>query len=406
MKKVLYIVLIICLLIPFAIPIKRIDAKTLNDIYIELNRLKEQKQDNINKRNQTTTQINRTRNEIINTSLAIEKAYEEMMKAQEEIDQLNIEIEEKNNEIKETIRFLQISKGESEYLEYAFGAKSMTDFIYRISVVEQLTSHNNDLLKEMHNMIVENENKKKALREKEKRLANQRRGLSSKLSDLNEVLGDLSHTSVDIDAEIKAISDLIKSYEVLGCRRHDQISVCARVPLDTRFVRPVISGRVSSNFGFREFYLSGNLIRGFHYGIDMVSSQGEGSPIYSAANGRVAATLLRQRCGGNMVIIHHMINGVPYTTTYAHLLAINAKVGDIVNRNTIIATMGGGSTSRARGGYDQCTTGTHLHFQISTGHYLGPPPHGYSGWNNYTSRSINPRNLIQFPALGTNWSSR
>ena len=42
------------------------------------------------------------------------------------------------------------------YLEYVFNAKSFADFIYRSSVVEQLTKHNDELIDEMSALIDEN----------------------------------------------------------------------------------------------------------------------------------------------------------------------------------------------------------------------------------------------------------
>jgi len=348
MRKIINALIVVCLLILTVIPKYKIEAKTLNDLYSELDNLKTKKQETINKKNQTTSQINKTRIEIITKSQEIEQAHQEMIKAQEEIERLNIEIEEKDAETKEIVSFLQVAEGESAYLEYAFGAKNMADFIYRISIVEQLANYNNNLLKEMHNMIVKNNNKKIELKKKELKLAEHRKSLSGKLGSLNNELTELRDTSLDIDSEIKAISDLIKSYEALGCKRNEDINVCASVPLDTKFVKPVTSGRVTSNFGYREFYLNRKLVKGYHYGIDMISTQGEGAPIHAPANGRVVATMPRQRCGGNMLFMHHVVNGVRYTTLYAHLLTINVKVGDIVNRNTKIATIGGGSTSTTR----------------------------------------------------------
>ena len=53
------------------------------------------------------------------------------------------------------------------------------------------------------------------------------------------------------------------------------------------------------------------------------------------------------------------------------MLAINVKVGDIVNQNTVIGTVGGYSTSTSHGGYDACTTGAHLHYGVATGWFNG-----------------------------------
>ena len=55
-------------------------------------------------------------------------------------------------------------------------------------------------------------------------------------------------------------------------------------------------------------------------------------------------------------------------------MSVNVKTGDIVTQNTVIGTVGGGSTSTSRGGYDSCTTGAHLHFGVAEGWYSNEPP--------------------------------
>jgi murein DD-endopeptidase MepM/ murein hydrolase activator NlpD len=399
-KLLLYLV-IICLLV---LPINNHEAKTLNDIYNELDKLKQEKQDNINRRNKTSSEINQTQTEIIRASAEIEKAQTGVIEAEREIAELNIKIKEKNEEIKEIINFFQISEGESEYLEYVFGARDFTDFIYRLAIVEQLSSYNDKLLKDMDNMIIQNQKKKVELIQKEDDLKIKREALSYQLRGLGSELRQLSEATLDIDAQIKAVQDLIKAYEAMGCKRHDNISVCASIPLDVGFIKPINSGRVTSNFGPRNLFGSD-----FHYGIDLVASAGEGAPIYPAANGRVSAVLPRQQCGGNMLFIHHHINGKNYTTGYYHLLSMNVKVGDVVSRSTVIGTMGGYSTATRyfpATGYDRCTTGAHLHFSIGRGLYPGNPPTGYGYWATWIANNENPRNYINFPSVGGFWSGR
>ncbi|MDD3821727.1 MAG: murein hydrolase activator EnvC family protein [Bacilli bacterium] len=405
MKRKLLLISL-CLLLCFSlIPLNHVSAKTLNDIYKEQSKLKQDREDNINRKNKTSSEINKTKTDITRSSNEIEQAQLGVITAEKEIEALNIKIKEKDLEIKELINFYQVSEGESEYLEYAFGARDFTDFIYRLAIVEQLSKYNDEKLKEMNNMIIQNEQKKVALRQKEKDLKIKREALAYQLKDLGTQLKELSDASLDINAEIKAVSDLIKAYEAMGCKKDDDISVCARTPLDTRFRRPITAGRVTSNYGPRDL-----LGRTYHYGIDLVASGGEGSPIYAAANGRVAATLPRQSCGGNMLFIHHYINNKHYTTGYFHLLTMNVKVGDIVTNSQVIGTKGGYSTATRyfpKTGYDRCTTGAHLHFSIAAGHYLGPPPSGFSGWGYWEANNINPRHFINFPAeSGGYWSGR
>ena len=49
--------------------------------------------------------------------------------------------------------------GESAYLEYTFGARDFTDFIYRTAVAEQLTKYNETLIDEFNKSIEESKQK-------------------------------------------------------------------------------------------------------------------------------------------------------------------------------------------------------------------------------------------------------
>ena len=50
---------------------------------------------------------------------------------------------------------LQTTSGNSFYIEYLFGADSITDFIYRFSITEQITSYNEKLIKDMNNKLLD-----------------------------------------------------------------------------------------------------------------------------------------------------------------------------------------------------------------------------------------------------------
>lgn len=100
-----------------------------------------------------------------------------------------------------------------------------------------------------------------------------------------------------------------------------------------------------------------------------------------------------------MVYINHMINGKRYTSAYYHLASYNVKVGDVVNYNTVIGKMGGNPAYET---WDRCSTGSHVHFSLSTGNW-GTTYKSYSG---FIARNFNPRNVVNMPALGKTFNSR
>ncbi len=293
-------------------------------------------------------------------SKKIKVSEENEKRTKREIEDLEDKIDKKEEEIKELISFYQVSNNENFYLKYLFGSESFTDFIYRFSVIEQLTKRSDELVDEMNDLIEDN-NKK-----------------------------------------IKEYESLYKSY---GCSEKQSLESClnSKVPQSYNgFISPVKSGIITDNFGWR--YLSGMGGWNYHSGIDIGGNR-EGTSIMAAAAGRVSCVILYPSsgkgsygCGGQQVFINHIVSGKYYTTVYKHLLKVNVKVGDIVVQGQVIDTQGGGKTAS----YDSGTFGTHLHLSVATGHYYGIGANSYS--TSITSHLIEPRNIINYPAYGKSFS--
>ncbi|MFA5602740.1 MAG: peptidoglycan DD-metalloendopeptidase family protein [Bacilli bacterium] len=356
-------------------------AKTLKDIYNELNELQEDINATAAEKQLTQSEINNANNEVKKVAEEITKVGEDIIKAQDEIKKLNKDIEEKQKETKEIIKQFQISQGESEHLEYIFGAKDITDFIHRNAVVERLTTYNKELVEQMNSWIEEQKQLQIDLANKEESLAKKQKELRELLAKLGKKQEALEEQYLSIAEEIKSTNDMIKLYESLGtCGLDDDINVCARniIPPDTAFWRPLDRGYVTSEWGWR-IHPTKNT-KSFHSGIDLGNGGNTGAPVYASANGKVSHIIYRSSCGGNMVFINHNIKGKSYTTAYLHLHAINVKLKENVTKNTVIGTVGGGES------YDKCTTGPHLHFSVMQGITAS------------LSGSDNPRGYINLPA--------
>lgn len=101
------------------------------------------------------------------------------------------------------------------------------------------------------------------------------------------------------------------------------------------------NGSLSSRFGSRWGRQ--------HKGIDV--SAAEGTPVYAADNGTVTYSQFNNGGYGYMIQIDHS-NGIK--TYYAHCSELLVKVGDVVAKGDLIATVG--NTGRS--------TGAHLHFEV------------------------------------------
>jgi murein DD-endopeptidase MepM/ murein hydrolase activator NlpD len=401
MKRVINTFFALVMVVPYFIIPMEVDAKTVGDLKRELTALEEEMRNNKEEQKLTEQQINNTYKTIDNITVNINQIQIDVKNLNEEIEQLNLDIENKDKEIKNLLNFVQTANGESAYLEYTFGAKSFTDFIYRMAISEQLAKYNKNLIQTYNDMIEDNNTKKENLRKKDIELNNKQKELQKQLSNLGTKLNDILDITVSLEDDIKMQREAIKLYQdELGCKDHEDIKTCGRdkLPPETAFYRPLLSGRVSSNFGNRCFYLNGKWTCDFHSGVDMVNGAGE-IPVYAAGKGMVIAINYKTNCGGTMIFIHHNVKGKNYTTVYMHMRSVSVNKGDIVDRNTQIGIMGG---DPSREYWDKCTTGQHLHFTIANGLYYKD----YHYWNDLMAHIFDPRAIVNLPSGNGYWSDR
>ena len=371
----------------FLIP--KVEAKTLQDIYDELAKKQAEYDASKNKVNLTQEQINKLNREISSISASIEQARKDIKQAEIDIEKSKKKIEDKKVETDGLIQFLQVSNGGNIYLEYLFDAENYTDFIYRYEVVKQLTNYNSDLIDELEELILDLQKKEKELASKQVKLENDRKELTKKVSTLTSSLASYRAEGVDIEEDIKSLKKDIDVYEKMGCKRNQDLDLCTGTVNAYGWKFPLAYGCVTSEYtgyNLRTDWSGG----GGHHAIDL-DCVSEGTKVYAAANGTISRIAFFGSCGGNTVYISHMVNGKRYTSQYMHLLRVadGMYVGKVVTDNTVIGYVGGYSTSISHGGYDRCTTGTHLHFGIAE---------GYNAYD-FNSHSINPRELFAFPKL-------
>jgi len=397
MKKLKIILLIILMLVPSILNFypEETSAKTIAELRQELREIEEREKENNSNIQKTESEIEATKNQISANYAEIDQITKDMIAADEEIERLELEIEEKDKSTKNLMSSLQTTNGNSFYIEYLFGADSITDFIYRYSITEQITNYNEKLVVEMNEMIAQTEEKKEFLKNKQKELNSKQEELGRRITELTNANVKLYELDMSIEDEIKNAKQVIQMYVDAGCGEYEDISVCANklLPSDTKFWRPFDTGYVTSEYGYRNaIYSGGKLIAsaGIHEGIDLANGLGTKNPIYSIANGKVAAVWY-DRWGGNQVTIHHNINGKSYSSSYAHMSRVMVNKGDIVTKDTIIGYMG--ATGSA--------TGYHLHLAISTGLRFTE----YTGQSAYVARTVNPRTLINFPSSGS-WKDK
>lgn len=388
MKKSIFVILTLLLLI---IPTTKINAATLRDYENKLQQYKDEQKKNNNQLNQTTGEINSSNKEIENIKKEIEKMTEEIEQMHIDSVEYQNEIDAKEIETKEILEYYQLSQGDNLYLEYAFGAETITDLVYRLSVVEQLIEYNEKTISELNDMIKANEEREKELNKKEEEMNKRQEELTEKISDLYSVKASLNENSVSVAKQIQIYEELVKSYRNLGCKSDDVIGVdCAKENNAGEWVRPIESGYVTSEFGYRW----GSL----HRAIDVSNKSPYSTKIYPVANGRIVAKYKDYYGALTVVIEHKTANGKYYSSLYTHMSKYNPNiyVGMNINTSTYIGYMG--ATGYAYG--------PHLHLEIAPCRLYNQYDSNCSSWSKYVSymKKIynngsfkGPRQLIYFP---------
>ncbi len=116
------------------------------------------------------------------------------------------------------------------------------------------------------------------------------------------------------------------------------------------FLSYPVNGAITSPFGYRVHPIYGYY--GLHDGTDFGAACG--SPLYSAASGRVISSYWSTVYGNRLIIDNGLVNGVSLVAIYNHATSYTVGVGDRVKRGQVIGYVGSTGWS----------TGCHLHFTV------------------------------------------
>jgi len=153
-----------------------------------------------------------------------------------------------------------------------------------------------------------------------------------------DLIDTMGHLSDQIERRLVELDVLERI--LLGHQSRDEMELSGR---------PAEDGWVTSGFGYRTDPFSGKIV--FHEGIDLGGHEGSG--ILSMGAGVVVRSEKNSTYGHFVEIAH----GDSLVTRYAHNQKNLVKVGDVVRKGDLIATMG--NTGRS--------TGAHVHFEVIKG---------------------------------------
>ncbi len=399
LNKILSVILIIALCFTCSYNASA-KEKTLNELQAEAkanreayNKAKSQKELSEAEKAAATEQKKKVEAQITETKSQIETT-------QKEIEKLQAEIDKKDEQIKSLMSFVQISNGESNYLEYIFGAKDFTDFIYRVSVAEQLSDYNDKLIKEYNSNVEELDKKKTELTTKQADLEKQQQELTVLEAKLDKEIEVITEGMSSKDDEYKTQIGLINSLKSLGCSGSETMSSCKnRIYSSYRkgstsggsanyngTYMPLLYGTVTSGYGQRSL--------DFHTGVDFSGS----TAVYPVASGMVVHAVdgSTSTCGNHIIYVYHPDYG--YTTSYWHLVNRMVSIGQNVTPSTQLGNTGGSGYKDGyydrRGNYIQCAYGGHIHLNL------------FYGLTTTNNNRINPTIWLKnIPATGRSFTS-
>ncbi len=351
-------------------------SKTLQDFKNEVAKIEKQQSENNRLTNEAKASINAKRNAIVKANQTITSNEGKVEASKTEVAESEELIKIKTSEMKDVIKVLQYLDGSTDglYLEYVFDASSVSELIERQYVVEQIINNTQKELDDLSKLIDDNKILQAQLATDNENLANSITKYEKQLDELEKYILSLADVGMDYKEKISALKEEITKYEKAGCKNNDSIDDCyySKLAGSGYFSRPMTSGTITQKWG-----------NNGHKGIDIGGNKA-GTNIYAPANGTVAKVSYKNSCGGNIIYAHYTVNGVAYTTEMAHLKKVYVKTGQKFKKGDVIATVGGDSSTWY---YDHCTTGTHLHYAVAYGYYLGGGSNGYSSWSKFQTNT-------------------
>lgn len=400
-KKIHRVIFLVLLLCPLFFDIKSygFSGQTLGDLLKDLDLLEQKYQDVNEQKKLTEERLNEIKTEMINIGLRINEIENNMISIQKDIYELNLDINKKKEQIRTLVNVFQKNNGsENFYLEFIFGADTLTDFIYRKQIIEQITNYNERMIEKYKKQIEDVKEKSKELDLEKQKLEEENKKLIVEQEELGPKMNILDEDARDMLEEIADVKRVINNYQKMGCKETDLLENCSVIPADSEFLRPLNQGIVTSGYGTRENPVADGYQ--FHPAVD-IGGNTTGTSVYATASGVVvlAYTVPNQdvrgvSCGGNHVVIQHKIGNTYYASRYMHLHQVYVSPGDEVTSNSIIGAVGGGEI------YDRCSTGPHLDFSIAKGIY---------GKDFYLFRqpyTVNPYTMVNLPEMGIYFTNR
>lgn len=306
----------------------------------------------------------------------IDEKDEEISVLQEQIDELEnrIQVVEEEIALKEEdikIRDAQIKERMVQtqtfnrshgYISFIMGATDFVDLIRRISIMNQITSYEQNQIELLNADIEQLAIDKEEIEIQKEGIVAQRKVLENEKAEIEEMKARQAKLIKQFKDQEEALMDAyMASEESISKIRNNMpsysVTTQEEVSTTTGF------GRVAS--GYRSagtWYYPASFGGARHSGMDLAAAQG--TPIYASFNGIIAiAQNVTSQGGlgtrpytGNNVLLIGQVNGTTYAMHMLHMQynSITVSAGDTVKKGQVIGAIGSTGNS----------TGPHVHIDL------------------------------------------
>lgn len=361
MKKIFLLISVLAMVIMFSGVVLATNLNTLKDQLDQNNKDLKDKQGQVTeiKNEQKTllsqianlgTQINKLETQIKALNNQINTCDAEITLTEKEIAEKEAEMEKQYNLLKTRIVAMYES-GNISMIDVLLGADSISDFLSKYYMMNEVSNFDNNLLNKMNIQKEEIAKLKSCLEEKKEMLEKNRNDVRTKNTELASSKKVLSTKNTELENDKKALEEsidaILEESQKLTAEIIKLQGTSKYAGGEMAWPLPGFS-TITSSYGMR---MHPTLkVYKLHTGVDISGANSYGKAIVAANSGKVIAAKYNVAYG-NMIIIDH---GGGITTLYGHASKLVVKTGDIVTRGQIIAYVG---TS----GY---STGPHLHFEV------------------------------------------
>ena len=328
----------------------------------------------VNQKNTIDQQVFMLYEQIDNLNEQIASYNGMIAETQMQLDEAQARLDELNKKNKARIRAME-EGGSISYWSVLFQASSFSDFLDRLSMIEEIAAADQRRLNEM-SAAAEEVEKAKATMEQEravleaskKEMEASQVELEAKRNEADKLLAELIATGDEyeklINAAEKEAKNLASDINKVKDKIEEESKPVTSKPNDTndyyhpsnaKWIVPCKYTRFSSPFGWRIHPVHKDYR--FHYGVDLGAPKN--TPIYATRSGKVTLATYSSSAGYYVKIDH----GDGFGSVYMHMTRYVVKKGDKVEQGELIGYVGSTGTS----------TGNHLHFGITyKGEYVNP----------------------------------